>query len=61
LLYSFTKFAVNPDGTPVVPIYINYGFIALSGMFAVASAMIASLIPARISSRLNPIEVIKNG
>ncbi|MGM0395876.1 MAG: ABC transporter permease [Bacillota bacterium] len=61
LLYSFTKFAVNPDGTPVVPIYINYGFIALSGMFAIASAMIASLIPARISSRLNPIEVIKNG
>jgi len=61
LLYSFTKFAVNPDGSPVVPIYINYGFIALSGMFAVVSAMIASLIPARISSRLNPIEVIKNG
>ncbi|WP_422485473.1 ABC transporter permease [Gudongella sp. DL1XJH-153] len=61
LLYSFTKFAVNPDGTPVVPIYINYGFIALSGVFAIVSAMIASLIPARISSRLNPIEVIKNG
>ena len=61
LLYSFTVFAVNPDGTPVVPVYVNNGFIALSGMFAVASAMVASLIPARISSRLNPIEVIKNG
>ncbi|MDY0235459.1 MAG: ABC transporter permease [Gudongella sp.] len=61
LLYLFTKFAVRPDGTPVVPIYINPGFIALSGMFAIVSAMIASVIPARISSKLNPIEVIKNG
>ena len=61
LLAMFTKFAVNPDGTPVVPIYINVGFIVLSGFIALASAMIASLIPARISSRLNPIEVIRNG
>src|SRR6056297_404481 len=61
LLIMFTKFAVNPDGSPVVPIYINYGFIALSGLFALLSATIASLIPARISSKLNPIEVIKNG
>lgn len=61
LLTMFTKFAVNGDGSPVVPIYINYQFIALSGFFALASAMIASVIPARLSSRLNPIEVIKNG
>jgi len=61
LLYSFTKFAVNPDGSPVVPVYINNGFIAISGMFAIISAVIASLIPARISSKLDPIEVIKNG
>lgn len=61
LLWFFTNFAVNPDGTPIVPIYINIGFIALSGMFAVSSAVAASLIPARLSSRLNPIEVIKNG
>jgi lipoprotein-releasing system permease protein len=61
LLLMFTKFAVNPDGSPVVPIYINNGFIALSGLFAVITASTASLIPARITSRLNPIEVIKNG
>lgn len=61
LLIMFTKFAVNPDGTPVVPIYVSYGFIALSAMFAVMTASLASLIPARITSRLNPIEVIKNG
>ena len=61
LLFLFTKFAVRPDGSPVVPIFINPAFIALSGLFAIVSAMIASVIPARISSKLNPIEVIKNG
>ena len=57
----FTKFALKPDGTPVVPIYISSGFIAMSGIFAVVTASIASLIPARLTSNLNPIEVIKNG
>ena len=61
LLVVFTKFAVNPDGTPVVPIFISYGFIALSGLFAVITASTSSLIPARLTSRLNPIEVIRNG
>lgn len=61
LLFFFTKFAVNPDGSPVVEVYISSGFIALSGFFAVISAVVASLIPANLSSRLNPIEVIKNG
>lgn len=61
LLLMFTKFAIKPDGSPVVPIYISYSFIALSGMIAVLTASTASLIPARLTSRLNPIEVIKNG
>lgn len=61
LLTMFTKFALKPDGTPVVPIYISSGFIAMSGIFAVVTASIASLIPARLTSNLNPIEVIKNG
>jgi lipoprotein-releasing system permease protein len=61
LMIIFTKFALNPDGTPVIPIYLDYKFIAISGIIAVASASIASLIPARSSSKLEPIEVIKNG
>ncbi|MCM0647191.1 FtsX-like permease family protein [Clostridium swellfunianum] len=61
LSLMFTKFALNPDGTPVVSLYIDYNFIALSALIALASATLAALIPARRSSRLNPIEVIKNG
>jgi lipoprotein-releasing system permease protein len=61
LAYSFTKFALNPDGTPVIALYIDSKFIIVSGIIAVLSATLASLIPAIKSSKLNPIEVIKNG
>ncbi len=61
LSYAFTAFALNPDGTPVVPLYIDPGFIALSAAFAITVSTIAALIPARKSSKLNPIEVIRNG
>ncbi|MGH4122162.1 MAG: ABC transporter permease [Clostridium sp.] len=61
LMVVFTKFAVNPDGTSIIPLYLDYKFIAISGLIAVVSASIAALIPARSSSKLEPIEVIKNG
>lgn len=61
LILMFTKFAVNSDGTPVVPVNLDTGFIAISGLIAVLSASVASLIPARKSSKLSPIEVIRNG
>jgi len=61
LLWSFSKFALNADGTPVVPIFVNYNFIALSGMIAVVASTLASIIPALKSRKLSPIEVIKNG
>ena len=61
LAFSFTKFALNPDGTPVIALFIDPGFITLSGIIAVLSATLASLIPARRSARLDPMEVIRNG
>lgn len=60
LSYAFTTFALNPDGTPVVPLSIDGGFIALSGMIALIASTLASLIPAIKSSKLTVIEVIRN-
>lgn len=60
LSYMFTKFAVNPDGTPVVELYIDYKFIGASALIALLASTLAALIPARGSSKLNPIEVIRN-
>ena len=59
--FMFTKFALNPDGTPVIELYFDYKFIIFSAVVAVLSSTIASLIPARRSSKLNLLEVIKNG
>lgn len=61
LTVAFTTFATNPDGTPIVALVLKPAFIAGSGLIAVAAATLASFIPARRSSRLDPMEVIKNG
>ena len=60
LSFAFTKFALNPDGTPVIALYISYPFIMISGLIAVASSIFAALIPAIRSSKLNPIDIIRN-
>lgn len=61
LTYVFSNFVKNSDGTPLVPFYLDYTFITISVLVAITSSTIAALIPARKSSKLNPIEVIKNG
>ena len=60
LSYSFTKFALNPDGTPVVALYIDRTFILVSGLIAMGASVIASGIPALRSMKLNPIDIIRN-
>lgn len=61
LSYMFTKFALNPDGTPVIPLTINAGFMVLSGGIALVASTLAALSPAIKSSKLSVIEVIRNG
>jgi lipoprotein-releasing system permease protein len=60
LSFAFTKFALNPDGTPVIALYISYPFIAFSGLIAVVASILAALFPAIRSSKLNPIDIIRN-
>ncbi len=60
LSFSFTKFAVTSDGSPVVALSIQPWFIILSGAIAVTASLAASLLPAIRSSRLNPIDIIRN-
>ncbi len=61
LTFIFSNFVQNPDGTPLVPFYLDYTFVTISVIVAIVASTVASLIPARKSSKLNPIEVIKNG
>lgn len=60
LSFSFTTFALNPDGTPVVPLFIDAGFIALSAFIALFASTLAALTPAIKSSKMTVIEVIRN-
>ncbi|MDR7855552.1 FtsX-like permease family protein [Tissierella sp.] len=61
LTWAFSTFVKNPDGTPLVPFYLDYAFITISIIVAISASTFAAFIPAKKSSKLNPIEVIKNG
>jgi len=61
LTFAFTTFALDLDGNPVIPLLIETDFILLSGLIAIVSASLASLVPARKSTNISIIEVIKNG
>jgi len=61
LLYSFTTFATNPDGTALIDLYIDAWFVIGSGIIAILAAALAAVVPARKSARLSPVEVIRNG
>ena len=61
LMYGFSTFVQNPDGTALVPFYVDPQFVMISAGIAVVASTLAAFIPAKNSSKLNPIEVIQNG
>jgi lipoprotein-releasing system permease protein len=58
---SFSAFALNAAGEPVVNLLFDPAQIAISALVGILASSLASLIPAWKSSRLSVIEVIKNG
>jgi lipoprotein-releasing system permease protein len=61
LLKGFSTFVTNEDGEAIFKIVIEPMFVVMSFIITVLSAAFASLLPARASSRLSPIEVIRRG
>ena len=60
LSFAFSTFALNADGTALIPLNIDIKFIILSAAIAIVASMGAALIPAIKTSKLDPIEVIRN-
>ena len=61
LSVAFMTFELNPDGTPILEISMTPSFIAISAFIAILASLLAALVPARRSAKLNVIEVIRNG
>jgi lipoprotein-releasing system permease protein len=61
LLYAFNIFTINPDGTALIDLYIEYEFVLRSWIIALLASTLAGVIPARKSLQLDPIEVIREG
>lgn len=61
LSVSFVTFAVDSTtGEPVVPLFIDPAFIALSAGIALFASILSALFPALRSSKMTVIEVIRN-
>jgi lipoprotein-releasing system permease protein len=61
LLYAFNYFARDASGAPTIPVHLDYGFLIISWLIALAASSLAGLVPARRSLKLNPIDVIREG
>jgi lipoprotein-releasing system permease protein len=59
LFYGFVT-AISSGGDSIISTDFNIAFIIGSGIVAVLSALFASVLPALKSSKLDPIEVIRN-
>jgi len=60
LIHLFLQFTAT-DGIPQFPVYVSTKSVLFSIAVATTVGLISSLVPALNSSKLNPIEVIRNG
>jgi lipoprotein-releasing system permease protein len=61
LIQGFLFGTSAATGDPLFPLKISIESIAVIGSIAIISSTIAAFIPANKSSKLNPVEVIRNG
>jgi len=61
MLYAFLTFTTSPEGTTLIDLYFDYGFMVRSWLIALIAATLAGVIPARRSLKLNPVDVIREG
>jgi lipoprotein-releasing system permease protein len=61
LLYSFDAFTGTPGTANTIKIEIDYVFILISWVIALAASTLAGFFAARRSLKLNPIDVIREG
>lgn len=58
---AFERLAVNPDGTPTVPVQLNVALYVGAALLAVSIGLISAYVPARRASRLDPATAIRYG
>lgn len=61
LIYMFQWGTAQATGQPLFSLTVEYVPVLTIGGIALASSTLAALLPAKRSSKLNPIEVIRNG
>jgi lipoprotein-releasing system permease protein len=61
LVYSFSTFALDSAGDPIVNVVLDVPFLLVSVTIAILASVASALIPAKRSSELTIIEVIRNG
>ncbi|MFC1846094.1 ABC transporter permease [Chloroflexota bacterium] len=61
LLYAFIIFTPTADGSPLIDIIIDPAFIIRSWIIALLATVLAGIIPARRTLKLDPVDVIREG
>ncbi len=61
LAIAFRDLSTDPEGAPLLPIVLTAPLFIRSSVIAFLSSGLAGIAPARRASRLNPVEVIRNG